>query len=144
MVGFVAVLHILVCVFLILLVLVQDSKGGALGGLGGSSGSSNSLLGATGTATLFEKMTKYVVVIFAVTTLILTRFSAESAKSVLDVGNLPLPTNSLPAQPEGAAPTEANNAAGGATDAAAPANAEPAGTAAPKAPVQPNSEAPAN
>jgi preprotein translocase subunit SecG len=113
---FVAILHIFAALLLIVLVLVQDSKG-AMGGSFGGGGSSNSILGPTGAPNFLYKMTKYIVVGFALTSLLLTKFSAEKGGSALD--NLPAETTqSAPVAPETAAP-------------AAPAQNAPAPDAAP-------------
>lgn len=84
---FVAVLHIAVALILITLVLLQDTKSGSVGGAFGGGGS-NSVLGATGATTLAQKMTRWTAVIFAVTSIALTVFSAKQHKSVVD--NLPV------------------------------------------------------
>jgi preprotein translocase subunit SecG len=56
--GIIIVLHALVCVFLILLVLVQSDKGGGLAGaFGGMGGGVNTVFGGRGTANLLTKLT---------------------------------------------------------------------------------------
>jgi preprotein translocase subunit SecG len=90
---FVAILHILVAFVLIALVLVQDSKSGSLGGAFGGGGS-NTVFGATGAATLAQKMTRWTAVVFAVTCILLSIFSARSNKSVIDSAPI---TSSAPA-----------------------------------------------
>lgn len=92
---FVAILHIIAAVLLIGLVLVQDSKG-AMGGSFGGGGSSSSILGPTGAPNFLFKMTRYIVLGFAVTSLLLTKFSSEKSESALD--NLP-PAATAPAVP---------------------------------------------
>lgn len=86
MLTFIAIVHLLVAVVLIFLVLIQDSKGGAMGSMLGG-GSSNSLLGATGATSFLVKVTRFVAVIFAATCIALTMMSGSS-KSVID-GYLP-------------------------------------------------------
>ena len=87
---FLSVIHILVAVFLIFLVLIQDSKGGGLGMMGG--GSSSSVLGAAGADNIIAKMTRLVALIFAGTSIALSIWSASGSKSVLE--NAPvLPSN---------------------------------------------------
>ena len=104
---FVAILHIIAAVLLIGLVLVQDSKG-AMGGSFGGGGSSSSILGPTGAPNFLFKLTRYIVVGFALTSLFLTKLSSEKSASALD--NLPpSATQSAPMVPgtEAApAPTE--------------------------------------
>lgn len=96
---FIAILHIIAAILLIFLVLVQDSKGAMGGSFGGGGGSSNSILGPTGAPNFLFKMTRYIVVGFALTSLLLTKLSAEKSGSALDN----LPTASAPVAP--AAPT---------------------------------------
>ena len=57
MITFLAIIHIIACLGLIGLVLVQDSKGG---GVFTSQSGSNSVLGATGATSLAQTMTKVV------------------------------------------------------------------------------------
>jgi preprotein translocase subunit SecG len=92
MMTLIAVIHILVAIILIGLVLIQDSKGGALG-IGGG-GSSSSLLGATGAQTLAAKMTRWTAVIFAITCISLSLMTTKNLASIVD---------SLPATPAPAA-----------------------------------------
>ena len=101
--GFLTVLHIIVALFLILLVLVQDSKG-AMGSTfgGGGGGGSNSLLGASGAENILSKLTKGVVVIFAISCILLTRFSAQNKESVLDIEGS---RATVPAEPVNPAPS---------------------------------------
>ncbi|MEI7974009.1 MAG: preprotein translocase subunit SecG [Bdellovibrio sp.] len=65
------VVHIFIAVILVILVLIQDPKGGGLGSAWGGGGS-NSVLGPMGAATLAQKMTRWVAVLFAATCLGLT------------------------------------------------------------------------
>lgn len=83
----VAVVHVITALILIALVLLQDSKSDGLGGAFGGGGS-NSILGATGGATLAQKMTRGAAIVFAITSLSLTVISRGN-KSVVD--NLPTP-----------------------------------------------------
>jgi len=81
--SFIAILHIVVALVLIALVLVQDSKSGGAGGAFGGGGS-NSVLGATGAATLAQKLTRWTAVIFALTSIGLSVEAARSNRSVMD------------------------------------------------------------
>lgn len=80
---FLTVTHLLVALILIVLVLVQDSKGGSVGGAFGGGGS-QSILGATGAATLAQKLTRIVAVLFAITCISLTIHCSTKNKSVMD------------------------------------------------------------
>ncbi len=83
MITFLTTIHILACVGLIILVLMQDSKGG---GMFSGQSSSNSVLGATGGATLSSNLTKIVSIVLAITCLSLAVMMAKSQKSVVDTG----------------------------------------------------------
>jgi preprotein translocase subunit SecG len=105
MVTFLAVVHILACLALVGLVLIQDSKGG---GVFTSQATSNSVLGATGATSLAQTMTKVMAVIFALTCIGLSILSARSEKSVVDSA-LPAAAT-LPATPAETAPATAPEA----------------------------------
>lgn len=97
--SFVAVVHILVAFSLILLVLLQDSKSGSVGGAFGGGGSS-SILGATGAATLAQKLTRWIALIFAATSISLSFFASKTQKSVMDsAAGASVPAAAAPATP---------------------------------------------
>ncbi|HXO43200.1 MAG TPA: preprotein translocase subunit SecG, partial [Thermoanaerobaculia bacterium] len=62
-------LHVLVCVFLILVVLLQQGKGADLSVFGG--GSTQTAFGARGATTLLHKITVISFIIFVLTTLMI-------------------------------------------------------------------------
>lgn len=97
------VIHILVCVFLIGIVLIQGGKGAELGSAFGG-GSSQTLFGGRGAATFLGKMTTVIAVVFMITSLLLAivsvRQSSVSSSSILDQGT---PETATPAQTEGVA-----------------------------------------
>lgn len=90
--------HIVVAVLLIFLVLIQDSKGGAMGGMLGG-GSSNTIFGATGAASFLVKLTRYVAILFAGSCIVLTIMSSKKSGSVVDdyVAPAAAQTESIPA-----------------------------------------------
>lgn len=100
----IAVVHIIIAVLLVLVVLVQDSKGGGLSGM--ASGGNQSIFGATGGATLLVKITRYLAIGFMVTCVALTVLSVKhSGKSVIDgmapsaaAPGLPVPPAQVPTQ----------------------------------------------
>jgi preprotein translocase subunit SecG len=103
----VTVVHILVALVLIGLVLIQDSKGGALG-IGGSGGS-NTVLGAGGAQTLAAKATRWVAILFAITSIGLSVMTAHKTRSVVEgMGPIvtPAATTTQPAATPAATPTE--------------------------------------
>ncbi len=94
--NFVAVVHVLTALSLIALVLLQDSKSDGLGGAFGGGGS-NSILGATGGATLAQKLTRWAALIFACTSIGLTVVSNRKS-SVVDNLTAPPPAASAPVE----------------------------------------------
>jgi preprotein translocase subunit SecG len=88
MVSVLAIAHIILSLFLIVLVLIQDPKGGAVGGMFGGGGGSNSLFGATGAPSFLARLTRWVAVVFAASCIAMTIFIKPKSDSVLD--NLPM------------------------------------------------------
>jgi preprotein translocase subunit SecG len=86
-------LHILVCLALIGVVLLQQGKGADMGAAFG--GSSQTLFGSSGGATLLGKLTSAAAVVFMLTSLGLTYNAANRYK-----------TSVMPDQPAAAAPAE--------------------------------------
>ncbi len=76
-------IHILVCVALIMVILLQSGKGADIGAVFGG-GSSNTVFGSTGATPFLSKVTIAAAVLFMVTSIILTYFSGKGvAKEVL-------------------------------------------------------------
>jgi preprotein translocase subunit SecG len=96
-ITFIAIIHIIACLGLVTLVLIQDSKGG---GVFTSQASSNSVLGAGGATTLAQTMTKVIAGVFATTCIVLSIMSAKNDKSVIDSTPLTSAPISAPATPE--------------------------------------------
>lgn len=107
--NFFAVLHALIAVVLVLVILIQDPKGGSAGLFGGGGGA-NSLFGATGAPTLLSKLTRYLGAAFAVTCIGLSMDGCQEG-SVTDRAtlSLPAPEQSQPAPeaPASEAPADA-------------------------------------
>ena len=84
MFTFLAIVHVVVSIIMIVFILLQDPKGGggAFGMLGG--GGSKSLFGNTGGNQFLVNVTKWMAVIFAFTSLYLAALSTEKDKSVMD------------------------------------------------------------
>jgi preprotein translocase subunit SecG len=104
--------HILVCVFLILVVLLQQGKGADLSVFGG--GSTQTAFGARTATTLLHKLTVASFVIFIVTTVsialakgtVSTVMSGAAAKKATATKTLPAKT-AVPVAPAPAAPAPA-------------------------------------
>jgi len=74
MFTFLVIIHVLVCIFLIGIVLLQGGRGAELGSTFGG-GSSQTLFGARGAATILGKITTVMAIIFMFSSLLLTIFS---------------------------------------------------------------------
>ena len=105
MITFLAVLHVLIAVLLVIFVLLQDSKGGAMGVFGG--GSSNTFFGSTGATNFLTKATRWLAIAFAISCLVLTYQSTRRNTSVLDGSVVPQSTPQAPAAP--AVPAQPEN-----------------------------------
>ena len=116
-------LHVVVCVFLILVVLVQQGKGADLSVFGG--GGTMAAFGARGATTILHKLTVGSFVIFILTTLTLAILQGGSTGSVMSGVKVPATAPVTAPAPAPSAPAPA------ATGATAPTG--PAATAAPSA-----------
>ena len=74
------VLHVFLCLFLALLVLVQNDKMGGLAGLGGMT--SQSAFSTAGAATFIQKLTRVVAVIFFIVVFALGLITAKQDQTV--------------------------------------------------------------
>jgi preprotein translocase subunit SecG len=71
-------LFVLVCLVLMVVVLLQSSKGGGLAGAFGGAGSDTSVLGGRGAATFLSKVTVYLAVSFMCLALLLAILSSRA------------------------------------------------------------------
>ena len=138
----VTVIHIIACLFLIGVVLLQQGKGADMGAVFG--GSSSTIFGSGGAGNFLTRLTTIMAVVFMLTSLTLTYTGARRMGStVFDSAPLPeAPPLEIPAQPQ-AKPAQVEPAA----QAPAPAPAAEPQAAAPQAaaPAQPQAGgAPAN
>lgn len=97
MLTFVIILHVLVCLCLIFIVLLQTGKGSEMGAVFGSA--SSSVFGPTGPATILSKITITAAVIFMITSFYLTySFSRPISKTIVPKTKAPQQTQQ-PTQP---------------------------------------------
>src|SRR5438309_9338628 len=114
----VPVIHVLACLFLIVVVLLQTGKGADMGAVFG--GGSQTLFGSGGAGNFLTKLTTGTAIAFMLTSLLLTIHASRAPSSDL--------LNRLPAAEAPAAPPEPEaNAPAAEAPAAAPEPAAPAG-----------------
>lgn len=78
MYTFLTVLHVFVCIFLMLVVLLQAGRGGGIGLAFGGSGGSQSVFGSSGGATFLTKLTAVCAIVFFTNSLALAYMSSQS------------------------------------------------------------------
>ncbi len=117
------IVHVIVCIALIMIVLLQTGKGADMGAAFGG-GSSQTLFGNTGASTFLSKATTVAAVVFMITSLTLAYLSTNtSGKSIMT--HVQSPT-----APVTAAPASESTGAGNASQTS-PAAAAPSSQAAP-------------
>ncbi len=107
-------LHVLICIVLALVVLLQSSKGGGLAGaFGGAGGAPQQLLGSRGITTLLHKMTIYLAVAFFVSSFTLFMFDTSGTPTSTSIvgeaareGEINVPIQEDPLQIPTQVPTE--------------------------------------
>lgn len=77
----VTILHVLVCIGLILVVLLQAGKGANMGAVFG--GSSQTIFGSSGPGTFLSKMTTGIAVVFMLTSLGLSYFTTQKGGTMM-------------------------------------------------------------
>ena len=107
-------IHVIVCVALIMIVLLQTGKGGDMGAAFGG-GSSQSLFGSTGASTFLSKATTVAAVVFMITSLALAYMSSNrTGKSIMTTTPTPVSApatsetkpDAAPNTPQTAAPSQ--------------------------------------
>ncbi len=112
--GFFIVIHIIICVFMVIVILMQASKGkGLAGAFGGMGSMASGILGARGTANFLSKATTYLAVGFFINCVILSLLSqsiATQRSAVQEAAPYQSPAQNLPLVPgsleQGSAGTE--------------------------------------
>ena len=98
MISFVTVIHVIVCVFLILVILLQAGKGGGMGaGLGGAS---QQVFGGRGSQTFLGRLTSVSAGVFMLTSVWLAYHSSHG----VSVEERTAPAPAAPAAPAPQAP----------------------------------------
>jgi preprotein translocase subunit SecG len=122
----ITIVHVIACIVLILVVLLQAGKGANMGAVFG--GSSQTIFGSSGPGTFLGKMTTAVAIIFMLTSLSLSYSVSRKSSSLMEgAAKPPVAQQTVPA-PSPAAPP---------APAAAPTAQAPAAAPAPQAPAAP-------
>ena len=98
------IIHVVTCIFLVLVVLVQSGKGAEISASFG--GSSQTVFGSSGGANFFTRLTAGLATVFMLTSLTLTLLGSQSRKSVFESGSA-LPQTQTPVTPSAPTPTPA-------------------------------------
>jgi len=103
MITLLTIFHVLICIFLILVVLLQQGKGADWAGTFGGGGS-QTVFGARGAGTVLSKATTAAAIIFMITSLALTIMIARpGVSSVIDEKAVPK-SQPAPQQPPAGQP----------------------------------------
>ena len=115
------IIHIVVCVALIMIVLLQTGKGADMGAAFGGGGS-QTLFGATGASTFLSKLTTIAAIVFMLTSLVLA-YKAGNRTSASMMSDQPVQEQpAIPASETQAQPTQGQSASDTSAPAAAPAD----------------------
>ena len=98
--GVLLFVHILVCVLMIMVILLQTGKGASMGAAFGG-GSSQTVFGSAGPVGFLNKLTTVIAVVFMLTSLVLAFLAANppTTKSLVDdVPQQEIPVTPAPAQ----------------------------------------------
>jgi preprotein translocase subunit SecG len=101
LITLVTILHVLVCVFLILVILLQAGKGGGMGAAFGGAGA-QTVFGGRGAQTLLGKVTSISAALFMITSVTLAYSASRSSSVVQRTSQLPAPGQSPLAPPPNA------------------------------------------
>ena len=125
---FLTVLHVLACLFLIVIVLLQRGKGAEMGAVFGG-GAGSTVFGSRGAGNFLTRMTTAAAIVFMVTSLTLAYVAQDRTGDTLFEEESPA---AAPADSTfGEAPAAAGEAKGAFEEVPAPAAAEPAPAPAP-------------
>lgn len=104
MIAFLSMIHVLISILLVVSILLQSSKGGGLAGMFGGGGGMGGVFGGRGAASFLSKVTMYLAIGFATTSLSIGFLSSghgrQAKSAVQDVmERQSAPTDIIPAVP---------------------------------------------
>lgn len=100
MITVITILHVVVCIALILIVLLQKGKGADMGAAFG--GSSQAVFGGAGASSFLSKVTTAAAVIFMITSLLLATLGRDNSKSIMEGAKVKVPAAQEQSAPGGA------------------------------------------
>ena len=115
MVVLLTIIHVIVCIFLVVVVLLQSGKAADLAGAFGGMGS-QTVFGPRGSATVLSKATTIAAALFMCTSLtlsILAQRAGHTTPSLLNKAAKPVPAQTQPGQPQSGQPQPVNINPGG-------------------------------
>ena len=89
------IIHIVVCIFLVIVILLQASSGMDLGSAFGG-GSSESFFGSKGASGFLIKVTSVLAVIFMATSILISYNLSHKKKSVIQESTIPVKQKTIP------------------------------------------------
>ena len=138
----IVIIHIIVCIALILIILLQTGKGADIGAVFGG-GSSQTVFGSTGASSFLSKVTVAAAVTFMITSIVLSYFSGRTEsvqRSLMHDQSAPIVPSGLehPAPPKapGQTPVKKEPAPSTSEKPAAPAAKQSAPAEKPSAPAE--------
>ncbi|MBU2261232.1 MAG: preprotein translocase subunit SecG, partial [Proteobacteria bacterium] len=99
----VTIVHVIVCIVLVLVVLLQAGKGANMGAVFG--GSSQTIFGSSGPGTFLGKMTTIVAIIFMLTSFSLSYTASRKGSSLMEGAARPAAQKTVPAPEAPPVPT---------------------------------------
>lgn len=99
------ILHVLIAIFLVGLVLMQQGKGAEIGAAFGS-GASNTMFGSQGSGSFLMKLTAGLAIVFFVTSLSLGYYTTSQFKAQSKAAIAPLTTPAMPIKQTEPAPAQ--------------------------------------
>lgn len=115
----ITIIHLFACFFLVVVVLLQTGKGADMGAVFG--GSSSTVFGSSGAGNFLTKLTTATAIVFMLTSLGLTYFSARrNTATIFDSAPAPAPAAAPAANPDAAPVAPAPESAPAPNDPAAP------------------------
>ncbi len=144
MVSLLTIVHVSVCIFLIIIVLLQHGKGADMGATFGGGGSGQTVFGTDGPLPLLNKITTGIAILFMLTSVTLAYYSANtSTGSVMEEVKIAPPIErviEVAPTPVEIPMEKSSSNEGASTDGTAPTSATFPGEPSAPTPIEPQGE----